>query len=181
MRVIFLLLIFPLFAGCTQEANDEPSSAEKMKTIREAIAEICRTDNDTPVFVTDRSTLQPILDQLNADLPQDLIEYLDHCIPTESYGRMVEFHGYETLIEENRDYVPGGDTIKQDLLCIAKEGDGSQFAYDVRTGKILHIGQTASETAEKTREEAWESWGSFIEFLNWYLHDLREVVAEQGA
>jgi hypothetical protein len=152
-----------------------------MTTIREAIAEICRTDNDTPTFVTDRSTLHPILNQLKADLPADLIEYLDHCIPTKSYGRMVEFHGCETLIAENRDYVPGGDTIKQDLLCIAKEGDGSQFAYDVLSGKIYHIGEEASDTPQETREDAYESWDSFIEFLGWYLEDLREVVAEQNA
>ena len=158
-----------------------PASTEKMTTIREVIADICRTDNDTPIFVSDRTTLQPILDQLNAELPEDLLEYLNYCIPTESYGRMVEFHGYETLIEENRDCVPGADTIKQDLLCLAKEGDGSQFAYDVLTGKIFHIDEEASETPLETRDDAYRSWDSLIEFLNWYLDDLREVVAEQKA
>lgn len=91
---------------------------------------------------------------------------------------MVVFHGYKTLIEENRDYVPGGDTINQDLLCLAKEGDGSQFAYDVQTGKIFHIGQTASETPIETRENAYQAWDTLVEFLNWYLSNLRKFVAK---
>lgn len=175
-----VLLITTFLGSRTQETLDKPPNTVQIKSISKTIADICRVGNDTPTFVTDRSTLQPILDQLNAEQPADLVEYLDHCIPTRSYGRMVEFHGYETLIAENRDYVPGGDTIKQDLLCIAKECDGSQFAYDVLSGKIYHIGEEASDTAHETREDAYQSWDSFIEFLEWYLVDLREVTAGEN-
>jgi hypothetical protein len=132
--------------------------------------------NDVPArFVDGRSALQPILATLNRELPADLVEYLETCIPTENYGGIVEFHPVDTLIEENRDYVPGADTIRQGFLCIAKEGDGSQFAYCCDDRRVYHINVEAGKDAQGTREKAGESWNSLEEFLNAALKELREL------
>ena len=84
--------------------------------VRAIIDRICEADVSPPGFVEDWSPLQPVLDTLGRDLPHDLVEYIETCLPTEDYGRMVEFHSIKTLIEENRDCVPGSDTIKQGIL-----------------------------------------------------------------
>ena len=66
---------------------------------------------------------------------------------------MIEFHDLDTLIDEHEEYLPGADAIKQGFLCIAKEGDGTQFAYDVHTGKMYHI-EIAYDAADATRDRS---------------------------
>lgn len=148
-----------------------------MPTIKETIAEIGREVSrldgyDPPELTGDRSRLQPFLDQLNGGLPRDFIEYLDHGIPAEPYGLRVEFHDLESLIIEHEEAEPGADAIQQGFFCIAKEGDGTQFAYDISTRKVLQI-ECAYETADDTRKESWNEWNSLLEFLTWVLDDLR--------
>ena len=149
-------------------------------SIRAIINRICEADVSPPGFVEDWSPLQPVLDVLQRDLPKELAEYVETCIPTESYGRMVEFHSLRTLIEENSDYVPGADTIKQGFLCIAKEGDGSQFAYCCDDRRVYHISEEAGEDAVATRNDAYESRNSLADFLNGYLTALRERNSKQA-
>jgi hypothetical protein len=151
-----------------------------LMSIRAIIDLICETDDLPTGFVEDWSPIQPLLDVLGRKLPPDLAEYIEKCIPTASYGRMVEFHSLDRLIEENRDYVPGADTIHQGFLCFAKEGDGSQFAYCCDDRWVYHISEEAGEDTQATRTAAYESWNSLADFLSDYLVVLRELNEKQG-
>lgn len=143
--------------------------------IEALINEIGLLHDHTPDYEREYIALHPVLAKLPTPLPDDLTEYLDTCIPRHRYGSSVEFHDLPTLLEENRDTVPGADAIEQGFFCFAKEGDGSQFAYCTETHRIYHLGFTIGDTATDTRSGAWDSWDSFASFLEGHIADLRRA------
>lgn len=125
------------------------------------IAGLSGTEFSPVVF---KPRLEEITDKLPR-VPTDLQEYLYDCLLSESYGDQIELHGYERLLEENDALVPGAETIKQGFLCIAKEPDGSQFAYNCTDKRIYHISEEAGVSPEATIEEAYGCWDSLVQFL----------------
>ena len=73
---------------------------KKMK-IKKIIEDINKVDDQNTVFEESSSTLKSKFKILE-NIPKDLNEYLEFCIPKQPYGRMVEFHDIYTIIEENR-------------------------------------------------------------------------------
>lgn len=122
------------------------------------------------LYGTDFSPIvfKPRLEEITGKLPgvpSDLQEYLDDCLLSESYGDHIEIHGYERLLEENETLVPGADTIHQGFLCIAKEPDGSQFAYNCDDRKVYHISEEAGASAKATIDGAYGYWDSLAQFI----------------
>ncbi len=155
-----------------------------MQSIRDTMTQIGREvrrvdGNDPPTFASGRLPLQPLLTQLGVRLPEDIGEYVDHCIPDVAFGPLVEFHDVESLLVEHDELEPGADLLAQGFLCIGKEGDGTQFAYDLHTSKVFHV-ESAYDTADDTREEAWYEWDSLVDFLGWVLQSLRALPADES-
>ena len=50
-------------------------------------------------------------------------------------------------------------------MCIAKEADGSQFAYLCRDKKVYHIPEEAGSTADETIAMSYDSWDTLEAFL----------------
>lgn len=149
--------------------------------IRQLIEDICDADGDPKTFTQDHSGLLPALKKLGGSVPEDLQEYLDFCIPTSSYGRMVEFHSVSRMLEENTEYVPGADSVAQGFWCFAKAGDGSQYAYSMDDRKIYLIGPGSEKTKELTKAHAESVWDSLQALLEWYLQELTKVLDEEKA
>lgn len=143
--------------------------------IKKIIEDINKVDDQNTVFEESSSTLKSKFKILE-NIPKDLNEYLEFCIPKQPYGRMVEFHDIYTIIEENTECVPGADTIEQGFFCFAKSGDGTQFAYLTQNKKVYQLNYNAGEDLEETLEETIAEWPSLESFLQNYLKELKEIV-----
>ena len=130
-------------------------------------------------FEADAEPLAPLLAQLNAPLPADLKQYLDHCIPVgDGEFGIVEFHTLETLLEEQTEADPGCDVFPHGFFCFAKEGDGSQFAFCIHDERIyqLHAGDGENGTIQTIQQCAETTWPTLRDFL---LNVEQRLSAEQ--
>ncbi len=115
----------------------------------------------------------PRLAEITAKLPcipPDLAEYLDGCLLADSYGDLIELHGYERLIEENESLLPGAENLVHGFLCIAREQDGSQFAYSCHDGRVYHIFEDPGASPQEIVEGSDACWQSLADFLQECIH-----------
>lgn len=139
-----------------------------MTRIRELIDQVLTAYGHARSFVTDRSSLDPTLDRLPEDLPPDLLEYLDACIPIESYGtrETYSFHNLSDMILNNERAVPGCEMVEHGMLCLAGSNDGSQYAYCVYNGEIYHLDCEDYLEPEETLQDG----GSYDSLEDFLLH-----------
>lgn len=120
-------------------------------------------------FESNVDRLDPLLDQLGSVVPDALRDYLNHCIPTGGVGAggLVDFHELEDLILEHTEAVPGCDFLPHGFFSIAKEGDGSQFAFCIHDSRVYHLGSGAGRdgTIASIQESARSAWSTLAEFL----------------
>lgn len=138
-----------------------------------------RPGNPSLQFEANTEPLAPLLAQWKAPLPDDLKQYVDHCIPVGDgdFGS-IEFHTMETLLEEQTEADPGCEVFPHGFFCFAKEGDGSQFAFCIHDARIyqLHAGDGESGTIQSIQQSAEKTWPSLLDFL---LHIQRILSEEQ--
>ncbi len=149
-----------------------------MPSIAQLIDEIRALNDEDVSSAADVSPLAPVLHRLGSRPTRELDEYLRRCVPQFPMGRLVEFHDLEALIDEHTALEPGLALIDQGFLCIAKEGDGSQFAIEVATGRVFHL-EVHGDDADQTREEAWNEWASLRDFLIWCRDAVAALVADE--
>ena len=139
------------------------------------------------IFGANLNALKKTFDLMpNNEIHKDLLFYIKHCMPS---NQCIEpnlcFLSPSAIYSECTKYVPCNIIIKHGYLPFAKNGGGAPYAFRISDGKIFLFyvndysegiskvinskSVTVPPSEEILAEQTEKAWGSFSEFIYWYL------------
>jgi len=139
------------------------------------------------IFGTNLNALKKTFDLMpKNEIHKDLLFYIKNCMPS---NQCIEpnlcFLSPTAIYTECIKYFPSVIIIKHGYFPFAKNGGGAPYAFRISDGKIfqfyvdVYIDDTAKikndkstnmpSTEEILADQTEKVWGSFSEFIHWYL------------